>query len=128
MNKTIKHFVWLCMLSGFAYPAYAGMPSFTLSDVATLRLSGMSFFALIIILVTFGIKYLWNSLREDFPRLPRLEFRKSLALVILLGLLFDIVLLMISGTREMMTPGAWVKGDTTYQLKQDLPEKNKTAE
>jgi hypothetical protein len=27
------------------------------------------------------------------------------------------VLLMISGTRELMTPGAWEKRGTTYQLK-----------
>jgi hypothetical protein len=50
---------------------------------------------------------LWNSLQRDFPRLPRLSFSRALAGVVLWGLLFIIVLTMISGARELMTPGAW---------------------
>jgi hypothetical protein len=38
--------------------------------------------------------------------------------VVLLGLCFNLILLMIAGTRELMTPGAWEKGKTIYQLKQ----------
>ena len=96
--------------------ACAGMPTITLSDVATLRLSGISFFIALILLVAWFIRFLWNYLRRDFP-LPQLNYRRSLALVVLLGLCFNIVLLMIAGTRELMTPGAWEKHGTTYQLK-----------
>jgi hypothetical protein len=96
---------------------FAGMPVITLSDVAALRLSGISFFVALILLVAWFIRFLWNYLRSDFPKLPLLDYRRSLALVLLLGLCFNIVLLMISGTRELMTPGAWEKHGTTYQLK-----------
>ena len=87
------------------------------SDVATLRLSTISFFVALILLVAWSIRFLWNYLRRDFPKLPLLNYWRSLALVLLLGLCFNIVLLMISGTRELMTPGAWEKHGTTYQLK-----------
>jgi hypothetical protein len=35
-------------------------------------------------------------------------------------LLFVLVLTMISGARELMTPGAWEKNGLTYRLKQDV--------
>ena len=97
--------------------ACAGMPTITLSDVATLRLSGISFFIALILLVAWFIRFMWNYLRRDFQWLPQLNYRRSLALVVLLGLCFNVVLLMIAGTRELMTPGAWEKHGTTYQLK-----------
>jgi hypothetical protein len=97
--------------------AYGGMPVVTLSDTAELRLSGISFFLLTILLVAWGVRALWNLLRRDFPRVPFLDYKRSVALVVLLGLCFNVVLLMIAGTRELMTPGAWEKNGTTYQLK-----------
>ena len=36
--------------------------------------------------------------------------------MVLWGLMFVIVLTMISGARELMTPGAWKKDGLTYQL------------
>ncbi len=112
-----KILIYLLCLSLVSLPVYAGMPAITLSDVTRLRFAGISFFAMLLLLVAFGIKYLWNYLRRDFARLPYLDYKKSLSLVILLGLLFNVVLLMISGTRELMTPGAWKKGEFVYQLK-----------
>ena len=97
--------------------ACAGMPVITLSDVAALRLSGISFFTALILLAAWFVRFLWNTLRRDFQRLPQLDYRRSLALVLLLGLCFNLVLLMISGTRELMTPGAWEQQGTTYHLK-----------
>ena len=97
--------------------AYAGMPSVTLSDLAEARLSAISFFLLLILLVALGVKVLWNTMRRDFPKLPRIDYKRALALVVLLGLLFDVILLMIAGTREIMTPEAWEKSGTTYQLR-----------
>ncbi|MEX2173364.1 MAG: hypothetical protein WD872_03320 [Pirellulaceae bacterium] len=43
-------------------------------------------------------------------------------MVALWGLLFVIVLTMISGARELMTPGAWEKQGLTYKLRtEDQP-------
>src|SRR6185295_7834862 len=88
-------------------PAAAGMPNVTLTDVASLRLSGISFFLALLLLAAWGFQHLWNYLRRDFSRLPYLSYRMALAFVLLLGLLLNVTLLMIAGTRELMTPGAW---------------------
>jgi hypothetical protein len=97
---------------------HAGMPApFSLTEVAGLRLQTISFF-LFILLVSAGlIQWLWNGLRDTFTRLPRLSYGKAMALVVLWGLLFAVVLAMISGARELMTPGAWEKHGATYRLK-----------
>jgi hypothetical protein len=111
------------LLAAFAWPlpAAAGMPNVTLSDVASLRLSGISFFLALLLLTAWGFKVLWNYVRRDFARLPYLSYRMALAFVLLLGLLLNISLLMIAGTRELMTPGAWEKSGITYQLKGGEP-------
>jgi hypothetical protein len=62
------------------------------------------------------VRFLWNLLQRDFPKLPRLSFHKAIAGVLLWGLLFVIVLAMISGARELMTPGTWMKDGGTYRL------------
>jgi hypothetical protein len=98
-------------------PAVAGMPNVTLTDVASLRLSGISFFLVLLLLTAWGFKSLWNYVRRDFSRLPYLSYRMALAFVLLLGLLLNVSLLMIAGTRELMTPGAWEKSGITYKLK-----------
>ena len=69
------------------------------------------------LLVSAGlIQLLWNSLRKSFTRLPRLNYPRAIGLVVLWGLLFIVVLTMISGARELMTPGAWEKQGATYRL------------
>jgi hypothetical protein len=105
----------------WALPAAAGMPNVTLSDVASLRLSGISFFLALLLATAWGFKGLWNYVRRDFSRLPYLSYRRALAFVLLLGLLLNVSLLMIAGTRELMTPGAWEKNGITYQLKSGEP-------
>ena len=97
-------------------PLVAGMPSFTLSDLWAMRIQSISFFLLVLVLSALGVKWLWNYLRRDFAKLPHLTYLRSLSLVILLGLLFMVVLTMISGARELMTPGAWKKQGATYAL------------
>jgi hypothetical protein len=99
--------------------ALAGMPILELNDIAEMRLQSISFFIVVFLLSSLSIKLLWNWLRRDFPRLPRLTYPKALALVALWGFLFVLVLTMISGARELMTPGAWVKDGYTYRLKED---------
>lgn len=80
------------------------------------RLQAISFFVACLLLCAWGVRWLWNSLRKDVTWLPALTYRRSLSLVMLWGLLFVIVLTMISGARELMTPGAWRKQGWTYKL------------
>lgn len=94
----------------------AGMPSVTLTDAASMRLQSISFFLTVFLLAAFVIRWIWNALRSDFPRIPRLSYPKALGLVGLWGLLFLLVLTMISGARELMTPGAWKKDGLTHTL------------
>lgn len=102
-------------LAFLARPARAGMTVYDLTDVTRLRLEDISFFLFLLLLATFGIRFLWNSLAKDFPRLPRLTFRKSLNLTALLSLLMLLILVMISGARELLTPGAWARQGSHYR-------------
>jgi hypothetical protein len=109
----------------------AGMPSVTLADVprgvrtitqtglndvARQRLEVISFFLLGLLACAAVIRSVWNGLRKDFPILPRLSYARALGMIVLWGLLFVLVLTMISGARELMTPGAWEKKGLTYRL------------
>ena len=96
--------------------ARAGMPSVGLTEVASMRLEAISFFLVGFLLSSAAIRWLWNWLATDFAWLPRLSYAKACGLVGLWGLLFVIVLTMISGARELMTPGAWKKNGATYKL------------
>lgn len=106
-------------------PLLGGMPSVTLSDVAVPRLEVISFFLMGLVISAGVVMLVWNVLAKDFAWLPRLSFGKACGVVVLWGLLFVIVLTMISGARELMTPGAWEKEGLTYRLRdQDRrPEK-----
>ncbi len=120
---------WLiCML--FAATAEAGMGAITLEEIpryltlsklAKLRLDAISFFLVALLASGGAIQLIWNSLAKDFPKLPRISYLRSLGLIALWGLLFLLVLTMISGARELMTPGAWRKNGLTYELVE--PEK-----
>lgn len=87
-----------------------------LNDPPLARLQALSFFLLALLLCAAAVWGLWHYLRRDFPALPRLSFGKSVAAVVLWGLLAVIVLTMISGARELMTPGAWQRQGLTYRL------------
>jgi hypothetical protein len=101
--------------------ALAGMPSIMLTDLARSRMEAISFFAVVFLAVVFAVKALWNRLQRDVPRLPKLGFGSALALVFLWGLGFQLVLSMIAGGRELMTPGAWERTGATHTLKTALP-------
>lgn len=116
--------------------AFAGMPSplptdperylvWRVNDSILGRLQAISFFLLLLFVSTAVVRWLWNYLRKDFPSLPFLSYGKALAGVLLWGLLFLVVLTMISGARELMTPGAWQKQGFTYQL---TPQSGPAAE
>ena len=87
-----------------------------LGDSPLARLQTISFFLLVFFLSAAAIRAIWNYLQRDFSALPRLSFGRAVAGVFLWGVLFVIVLTMISGARELMTPGAWRKQGATYTL------------
>lgn len=93
------------------------MPSVMLSSIFSMRLEAISFFLLIFIVSVFFIKYLWNNLAKTFPKLPAMGLKQAFIFTFALALLFNIVLLMISGARELLTPGAWQEKGHVYELK-----------
>ncbi len=130
----------LVALNLFAHVADAGMPALLPSDwtkdhtpewVDLTRpsppagqLQAISFF-LAVLLATAGIvQLLWRSLRTGIGSLPALSYGRALSLVVLWGLLFVVVLTMISGARELMTPGAWRKQGWTYTLAEAPPARD----
>jgi hypothetical protein len=94
----------------------AGMPQPVLTDIASARLQTISFFLLLIALSAGVVMWVWNAFRKDFPRLPRMSYWRSLGAVAVWGAAFMLVLTMISGARELMTPGAWERTGVTYKL------------
>lgn len=105
--------------------AAAGMPAPLPSDFETVtrltesahgRVQAISFFVFGVLLSALLVKLLWNALCRDFPGLPRLRYFSALGGTLLWGLLFVIVLTMVAGARELMTPGAWEKQGMTYTL------------
>jgi hypothetical protein len=128
--------VSLAFVLAWPQRAAAGMPSVTpadiprairtvtqtgLSEIARQRLEVLSFFLLGLLSCAAVIRWVWNSLRKDFPILPRLSYARALGIIVLWGLLFVLVLTMISGARELMTPGAWEKKGLTYRLVSPSP-------
>src|SRR5690242_17726557 len=101
--------------------AWAGMPTIHLTDLARMRVQGISFFLAVFLLSAAFVRLLWNRLARDFTSLPRLTYGKAVGVVVLWGLLFVLVLTMVSGARELMTPGAWEKRGLTYRLVEDPP-------
>lgn len=125
--KRLLFFMMAVLFSvGTPQPVLAGMPTIMLNDLAQMRLEGISFFLGILLLVAYAIKRMWNFFRKDFPNLPELNFKKSLGLVLLWGLAFHLVLSMITGTREIMTPKAWEREGLIYKVK-DTIEKDETG-
>ena len=95
---------------------FAGMPSITLTDVAQLRVESISFFLVLFFFSALIVKLLWNYLRRDFSKLPYLSYGRSVGIVTVWGLAFVLVLTMISGARELLTPGAWQRDGLTHKL------------
>ncbi len=81
-----------------------------------MRISAISFFAVVFLVAALVVRTLWNVLAKDFPRLPRLSYKKALAATFLLGLCLVAVLVMIAGARELLTPGAWQRRGPLYAV------------
>lgn len=104
-----------------------GMPMPELTQIAKLRLDAISFFLLLLFIGTLAIQWGWNRMSSDFSWMPRMKFRQAFGLTIVWGLLFLLVLTMISGARELMTPGAWERDGLTYQLREATPTNDNVA-
>jgi hypothetical protein len=85
------------------------------------RLQALSFFVAAVLVSAWVARGLWNLCRRDWPSLRRMSYRGALLATILWGLMSVVVLTMISGARELMTPGAWQKSGWTYRLAQTSP-------
>ena len=130
--KRIRHsigiVVMLMLTTQMTATAQAGMSSIVLTEYGVRRITGLStalFFGLVV--STLLVRFFWGLLvREtDWPK-PTLA--KSFAATFLGGLLFFLVLVMIAGSRELLTPGAWKSDGILYTLssKPDV-EPNNTA-
>ncbi|GAA5129893.1 hypothetical protein JIN84_03940 [Luteolibacter yonseiensis] len=119
--------VWLAAVSHAA----AGMTVVTLTDVARARIDALSFFLFTYLVIAWVVKLIWNQLAKTFTSLPRLKYLQALGVVFITGLLFYVVLTMISGARELLTPGAWEKQGTGYRMREGgpaLPDKEARRE
>jgi hypothetical protein len=108
--------IFVPALLASAQATHAGMTVYDLNDIVRLRLEDVSFFTLLLVVCALGIKLLWNYLAKGFPRLPRITFIRSACLMAVLSLLMLLVLTMISGARELLTPGAWRRQGSAYRL------------
>jgi hypothetical protein len=105
-----------------AAPAWAGMAMPRFADMARARIEVISFFVVGFLLLALVYRWLWNSLARDFPKLPHLSYRGALGALIVSGLFIYVVLTMISGARELLTPGAWERSGVMYKIRE--PEQN----
>ncbi len=129
MTRFIRLILGLAViLSGSPQPVLAGMPSPELiwTELGRRRWEEVSFFLVGFLLMAAIVRLLWNMLRHDFPSLPKLSYRGSVSLLLLWGLLMAVVLAMVSGARELMTPGAWVPKGVTYKLADNQPHQSLT--
>src|SRR5206468_4102961 len=115
-RPAMRRGVWaLLLILGSPAVARAGMPMPRLNDVVRLRLENVSFSLAGFLVTAFFIQLLWNFLRRDWTALPRVNDPKALGVVTRWGLLLVLVLTMISGARELMTPAAWEPDGATYK-------------
>lgn len=126
MTRFRNHTLGLAlMLVASASPVLAGMPSpeLVFTELGRRRWEELSFFLVGFLVMAGVVRGLWNFLRRDFPRLPALSYGRSVTLLVLWGLLMTVVLALISGARELMTPAAWEPKGVTYKLARELPQK-----
>lgn len=96
----------------------AGMPSpeLVLTELGKRRFEEISFFLAGFLLLTGVVRWLWNGLSKEIPALPNLSYRGMLGLMLLWGLALTVVLSLISGARELMTPAAWEPNGVTHRV------------
>ena len=106
--------------------AWAGMPSFYVSDMAKIRLESISFGLVVFIVGTEIFRRLWNSqVVPMFGDKFRLSWIGGFLFTGLLSTLMLLILTLISGTREVMTPAAWEKDGLTHKIQTDLSPRSR---
>lgn len=103
--------------------ANAGMPTppmYTLTELARLRLTDISFFLMLFIVGALIIRLIWNSLHTDFPLLPKMTMKIAMLANLMFAFAIATILTMISGARELMTPQAWTKQGIINRTKLDM--------
>ncbi len=121
--RVLRHLPWAVIIP-LVWPGsvWAGMPTPVLTDWAATRLTTLSFFGLVFVVSALVARGLWNLLAGDFSQLPRLGYRQALAGVGLVGSLLAIVLTMIAGARELLTPRAWQREGQLYKVTADAAD------
>lgn len=95
---------------------YAGMTVYTLRDIYRTRFQDLSFFIFLLFACALLFQLTWNYGARGFPAIPKMNYWRALSLSFLFGLAMLLILTMISGIREVLTPGAWRKQGTSYRL------------
>ncbi len=98
------------------HPTLAGMPSFSLTEVASARLDAISLFLVAFAVSAWILLKAWNRLARDFSWMPRLSYVGALSALVVSGLFVYAALSLIAGARELMTPGAWVRTGSTHRI------------
>ncbi|MDR2705737.1 MAG: hypothetical protein LBC02_08165 [Planctomycetaceae bacterium] len=115
INRIFGTAMFLVLLFS-ASTVYAGMPMITLSRYGMERLIGISTAIFIVMVVAaIPIMFCWNALVADSTRFKRLNYPKSLGVVFLGGCFFSLILVMIAGSRELFSPGAWIPNGIVSQ-------------
>lgn len=110
--------------------ADAGMPSaqLILTELGKRRMEELSFFLVGFLLMAAVVRWLWNYVQAGIPSLPRLTYSRTVALLLVWGLAMTVVLTLISGARELMTPAAWEPDGITHRLKSREASKTATTD
>ena len=110
----------------------AGMPSVVLTDDKRQMLLALSFFLAVLIVATLLVRWAGNVLLQWAGQPVRLRFSQAFAASLIWGLACVVVLVMISGARELMTPGAWQRQGFTSVLATastpELPEESSESQ
>jgi hypothetical protein len=117
-----KAVLLLATLSAPTLPAFAGMTVYGLRDIYRLRLEEISFFIVLLLACAVVLQVLWNYACKGFNAIPKLNYLRALCVSILFGMVMLIILTMISGIREVLTPGAWRHQGTAYRLNDPAQE------
>lgn len=100
----------------FVRPAHAGMTVYGLTDIYRIRLEEISFFLLLLFVCAVVFRHLWNHATKGFDFLPKMKFTQAFSVALLFGFIVLLVLAMISGIREVLTPEAWRRQGHSYRL------------
>jgi hypothetical protein len=119
-HKVIAIVIFISLLA--VVECHAGMPSFTLREIYRLRFQELSFFIFLLFACALLFQLTWNYAVKGFGAIPKMNYWRALSLSFLLGLAMLLVLTMISGIREVLTPGAWRKQGSTYRLNDPAQE------